>query len=704
MFRSRTQALALTASAVALVLAAAAVPAAASPPAGTDPIAGFTDAHAAWQRRYETLLGTVPSARVARALDAELSSEPGLATTTGDRRRVQRIVRRLRSYGLEPEVRTYYAYLSRPRHVKVEMTAPQRRTLPVKEEKRPWQEHYDEVIPGHNGLSPSGDVRGEVVYANYGRPEDFELLAGNGVSVKDKIVLVRYGAVFRGIKPREAAKRGAKGVLIYSDPADDGFVRGPVYPDGPWRAPDGIQRGSVAQIQLAAGDPQTPGWPSVKGARRLPPSQAPMLKGLIPTMPISYGAAEPLLRALNGDRAPKDWQGGLPFTYRFGPGGTKAHLDLRNEFQVRPLWDVTVRIPGSEHPEQEVILGAHHDSWAYGSSDNLSGTENVVQVGRALGELLRKGWRPKRTIVLATWDGEEYGLFGSTEYAEQRAGRLRDVVAYVNMDGAAGSQFGASATPALDRAVVDASKQVRWPGTDGTLYEAWKAQHDGETPIDRIGGGSDFQAFFQRYGVPAMDLGSSSPGDSGNYHCACDDFYWMSHFGDPNWEYHAAMARLAGIATLRLANADVVALGYRPYAAETAQYLADFTAEQRKRLGSVVVDVSRDIEQARAWQRAAEALQARADEALGKGDTAAFRRLNDKIMQTERDLLTQAGLPGRPWYRHQIYAPGIDTGYATQRLPALNDALFVDHDVRTAKVYEEQLYGSLRAATRTLTP
>ncbi|WP_433472714.1 M28 family peptidase [Spirillospora sp. CA-142024] len=707
MFRSRLQALAaLSAPAVSIALTLAAAPAAASSPApsGNDPIPGFTKENSRWQRQYEKLLQEIPSAKTARDLDAELASEPGLATTTGDRHRVQRIVARLTSYGLEPEVKTYYAYLSMPKRVKVEMTAPAQRTLPVKEKKRPWQKHYEDVIPGHNGMSPSGNVRGEVVYANYGRPEDFELLAKNGVSVKGKIVLVRYGAVFRGIKPREAAKRGAKGVLIYSDPADDGFAKGPVYPDGPWRAADGIQRGSIAQIQLAAGDPQTPGWPAVKGAHRIPPSQAPMLKGLIPTTPISYGAAEPLLRALKGGQVPKEWQGGLPFTYRFGPGGTKVHLDLKNTFQVRPLWDVTVRIPGSEHPEQEVILGAHHDAWAYGSSDNLSGAENVIQVGRALGKLLKQGWRPKRTVVLATWDGEEYGLFGSTEYAEQRAKELRNAVAYVNMDGAGGSEFGATATPALDQSVIDVSKEVQWPGTGGTLYEAWKAQNDGKTPIDRIGGGSDFQAFFQRFGVPAMDLGSASPGTSGNYHCSCDDFYWMSRFGDPSWEYHAAMSRLVGIATLRLANADVVAIGYRPYAAETAQYLTDFTDEQRKRLGSVVVDVSRDIEQAKAWQRAAGALQARADEALRRGDTAAFRSLNDKIMQTERNLLTQAGLPGRPWYRHQIYAPGIDTGYATQRLPALNDALFVDHDVRTAKAYEARLYGSLRAATRTLDP
>ncbi|WP_131741133.1 M28 family peptidase [Actinomadura roseirufa] len=710
MFRSRIPALAALGTTAVTLAATLSVPPAAVPrawadsPTASDPIAGFTPAHARWQRQYEKLLSAVPSAAEARSLDAELASEPGLATTTGDRHRVERIVARLRSYGLRPEVKTYYVYVSRPKRVRVEITAPQRQVLPVKEKPRPWQKHFEDVIPSHNGLSPSGNVRGEVVYANYGRPEDFALLAERGVSVKGKIVLVRYGRVFRGIKPREAGRHGAKGVLIYSDPADDGFVKGPVYPDGPWRAPDGIQRGSIAQIQLAAGDPQTPGWPSVKGARRVKPSEAPMLRGLVPTTPISYGAAEPLLRSLKGAEVPKDWQGGLPFPYRIGPGGTKVHLDLKNDFQVRPLWDVTVRIPGSERPDQEVILGGHHDAWTYGSVDNLSGAENVLQVGRALGRLLKQGWRPKRTVVLATWDGEEYGLFGSTEYAEERDAQLRKAVAYVNMDGAGGSQFGATATPALDQLAVDASKEVRWPGTDGTLYEAWKAQNGGKTPVSRIGGGSDFQALFQRYGVPAIDLGSASPGSAGNYHCSCDDFYWTSHFGDPTFEYHASMSRLVGIATLRLANSDVVSLGYRPYAVETAGYLADFTDEQRKRLGSVVVDVSRDIDQAKAWQRAAEALQARADEALRKGDTAAFRRLNDKIMQAERDLLVASGLPGRPWYRHQIYAPGIDTGYATQRLPALYDALFVDKDTGSAKAYEAHLYTSLRAATRTLTP
>lgn len=705
MFRSRS--LVLTATAATALSLAAIPPAAAAPPAADSPtgsIAGFTTAHAKWQRRYEKLFSALPSAAKARTLDADLSREPGLVATSGDRRRVRYIVRELRSYGLKPEVKTYYTYLSEPKSIRVEMTAPRRQVLPVKEQKRPWQKSFEKAVVGYNALSPAGKVTAPVVYANYGRAEDYAVLARNGVSAKGKIVLVRYGSVFRGVKTRQAYLHGAKGVIIYSDPADDGFSKGKVYPDGPWRPADGIQRGSVGQIMFYTGDPLTPGRPATKNARRLPPSQAAMLAKGPPTTPISHGAADPLLRNLTGKAVPKDWQGGLPFTYRFGPGGTQAHLNLDIKYSIKPIWDVVVRIPGSRHPEQEVIVGAHHDSWVYGSDDNLTGTENVLQIARGLGRLLKRGWRPDRSIVLATWDGEEYGLYGSSEYAEERAGRLRNAVAYINMDIAAGRFFGPASTPALDQSIIDASKEVRWPGTNGTLYEAWKGQNEGKTPIQRIGGGSDFAAFFQRYGVPAMDLGAASTGRAGQYHCTCDDHYWMSKFGDPTWEYHVAMTRLSGITALRLANADVLQIGYRPYAAEVGTYLADFTKRQQDTFGRIVVDVRRDVAQASAWRQAAEKLQARAEAALRQGDTVTFRRLNAKVMQAERDLLTSSGLPGRPWYRHQIYAPGIDTGYATQRLPALYDALFLNNQPAVAKAYEAHLYTSLQAATRTLTP
>lgn len=688
----------------ASVLAVLSLVPAHSASAADAPISGFTPAHAKWEHEYEKAFSAVPSASTARDLDAYLSREPGQVASTGDWRRVKYVVAKLKSYGLQPEVKTYYTYLSSPKSVQVQMTAPQRQDLPVKEKKQPWQQDFDKVVVGYNALSPAGEATAPVVYANYGRAQDYDVLAQNGVSVKGKIVLARYGQVFRGVKTQQAHLHGAAGLIIYSDPADDGFTKGTVYPDGPWRASDGIQRGSVGQIQYYGGDPLTPGWAATKNAKRLKPADAAELPKGPPTTPISYGAAEPLLKNLSGKAVPASWQGGLPFTYHFGPGGTQAHLNLKIDYSIKPIWDVIAKVPGSEHPDQEVIVGGHRDTWTYGSLDDLSGAENVLQVARGLGRLLKQGWRPKRTIVLATWDGEEYGLYGSTEYAEERAGQLRNAVAYLNMDIAAGEFFSPSATPALDDLIGGATKEVHWPGTNGSLYDAWKQQNDGKTPIDRIGGGSDFQSYFERYGVPALDLGASSTGGSGNYHCSCDDYYWMAHFGDPTWQYHVGMSQLVGITALRLANADVIPMDYAPYASEVTGYLNDFTQQQKDKFGSVKVDVSRDTTQAESWRQAASALESAAATALAKGDTKTFGRLNAKLMQAERDLLTSAGLPDRPWYRHQIYAPGIDTGYATQRLPALHDALFLDDDVATAKAYEAHLYASLQAATRTLTP
>jgi N-acetylated-alpha-linked acidic dipeptidase len=690
------------APAASLFVALSLVPAP-SATAADAPISGFSPGHAKWEREYERALSALPSASTARDLDAYLAREPGLVASTGDWRRVRYVVAKLKSYGLQPEVRTYYTYLSSPKSIQVQMTAPRRLDLPVKEKKQPWQQAFDKVVVGYNALSPAGEATAPVVYANYGRAQDYDVLAQNGVSVKGRIVLARYGQVFRGVKTRQAYLHGAAGLILYSDPADDGFTKGKVYPDGPWRAPDGIQRGSVGQIMYYSGDPLTPGWAATKGARRIKPADAAELPKGPPTTPISYGAAEPLLKNLTGKAVPASWQGGLPFTYHFGPGGTQAHLNLKIDYSTKPIWDVIAKVRGSEHPEQEVIVGGHRDTWTYGSLDDLSGTENVLQVARGLGRLLKQGWRPKRTIVLATWDGEEYGLYGSTEYAEERAAQLRRAVAYVNMDVAAGEFFGPAATPALDGLIEDATKQVHWPGTNGSLYDAWKQQNKGSTPISRIGGGSDFQSFFQRYGVPALDLGASSTGGSGNYHCSCDDHYWMARFGDPTWEYHVGMSQLVGIIALRLANADVIPMRYSPYAGEVTGYLNDFTQQQRNTFGSVKVDVSRDVTQAENWRRAASALESAAATALARGDTRTFGRLNAKLMRAERDLLTSAGLPDRPWYRHQIYAPGIDTGYATQRLPALHDALFLDNDVATAKAYEARLYAALQAVTRTLT-
>lgn len=689
----------LLATAVAAALTS---PVLASPAdaAGSDPIPGFTDAHSRIEHAYEQAFSAIPDTHTAQRLDKYLSAKPGLVASSGDYRRVQYIAKELRSYGLKPQIKTYYTYVSHPSSVQVRETAPQTRDLPVKENPQPWQKDFDKVVTGYNALSPSGNVTAPIVYANYGNPADFEALKKAGVDVKGKIALIRYGSNFRGVKTHQAYLNGAKGVIIYSDPADDGVNKGPVYPAGPWRAPDGIQRGSIGQIWNYTGDPLTPGRPATKNARRIQPSQAKELAEL-PTTPIGYGAAEPLLKAMTGPEAPKDFQGGLPFTYHLGPGPTQANLNLKIDYAVKPIWDVIATIPGKTHPGQEVLVGGHHDAWTYGSDDNLSGAEAVLQIGRGLGRLLKKGWRPDRTIRLATWDGEEIGLYGSTEYAEQRGTDLNKVVAYLNMDGAAGKDFGASAVPVFDDLIYDTTKDIAWPKTSGSIYDDWSAKNGGKQPqIGRLGSGSDYTAVFQRYGVPALSLGAGT--DSGDYHCSCDDYYMESHFIDPGWVYHVAVARLVGITALRLANADALPLNYSPYAAEVGGYLNTYTKDQQDRLGSVPVDVSRDVTQAGAWKRAADALNAKAEAALKSGDLATVNRLNTRIQKSERTLLTSAGLPSRPWYRHQIYAPGLDTGYATRTLPALYDALFTLNDPATARAYEGHLYDSLTAATNVL--
>lgn len=685
------------------VATAVAAPATTARASGDDPpIHGFTPAHAKAELAAESAYKRVPSTTVAQRLDAYLSRDPGLLGTTGDRRRVRYVVKKLKSYGLTPRVETYYPYYSTPEHISVTMTGPSRHVASVKEPCYPWQHDCKDVVVGYNALSPAGDVRGQVVYVNYGTVDDYAELARRGISVRGKIVLARYGKVFRGVKTNLAAEHGAKAAILYSDPADDGNKRGAVYPKGPWRAPSGIQRGSVQELWRYGGDPLTPGRPAAKDARRIDPRDSNL--GKIPTTPIGYGSAKPMLKALRGPAVPKSWQGGLPFTYHIGAGPTTVHLKLDIGYAIHPIWDVTADIRGSSHPNQVVYVGAHRDTWTYGSDDNLSGAETVLQIGRGLGRLLASGWRPARTIRLATWDGEEYGLFGSTEHAEaEGTSRLGRVVAYVNMDGAAGKYFGAAGVPSLDQLVYDTTKAVKWPGSGTTIYGAWSADNNGERPaIDRLGSGSDYTAFIDHFGVPSVDIGASTP--SGDYHCSCDDYYEESHFIDPGWKYHKAMAREVGIVAMRLADADVAPLLYQPYGTEVVTYLRDFQAQQEQTFGRQVVDVSRDVTQAQSWADAGKALQDKADQVLASGgDPARLAPINAALMRDERDLLTPGGLPGRPWFRHQIYAPGVNEGYGTQELPGLHDALFLHANPAQAKAYEAKLYRSLRQATATLT-
>lgn len=688
------------------VLAGCAIGTSAPPALAQDePIAGFTDASAERQRAYEEAFTTGVSARSIERMSARLSSRTQLIATPGVRRAQQISVERLRSYGLDVSSPGYAVYSSRPERIGVTMTAPYRRRLATKEHGWPWQQRFDEVVEGYNAYSPPGDVAGEVVYVNYGLPEDYEALEALGVDVEGKIALARYGRSFRGVKAQQAELRGAKGLIIYSDPEDDGFTRGPVYPEGPWRPADGIQRGSIQYIFNYPGDPLTPGAPSVPGTPRQSPDAAENLPR-IPTTPLSYGEAEPLLRSLTGPVAPESFQGGLEnLEYRVGPGGTHARLELDIAYEQLPVSNVVATIRGTTRPEEKVVIGAHYDGWTYGTSDNTSGWTAVMEIGRSLGRLLDRGWRPERTIVLAGWDGEEYGLLGSTEWVEQfQADLRRNAVAYANLDGAGGPEFSASGVPQLDDALVEVTRAVRDPRTGRPVYDVWTDGGE-EAEIGRLGSGSDYTAFLDHIGVPSLEAGFSNPASAGTYHSAYDDLHNMRNHLDPGYLGHAGSSLVTGTIALRLANADILPFHYSDYAAAVASYVEELQQVQAETDGAAQLDLSVLLDAAQAWQEASAALEAEAGELLESGDldgrrgTRAAARINRALMRQERALIQRQGLPGRPWFRHQVYAPGLVTGYAVQYLPGLRDAV-EQGDEPTAREYRALLLDSLHEATR----
>jgi N-acetylated-alpha-linked acidic dipeptidase len=688
-----------TAIVAAVAVLGPAVPATAAEaaPQADAPIAGFTPEHSAEQSRAEARFQRAVSATEAGQISRALSVRPQLIGSPGNRRSFALSAAVLRRYGLRVRPASYDVYISKPESIQVTMTAPERRELQVKEPPYPWQRYFDEVVVGYNAYSPSGDVTGELVYANYGLPEDYEALERLGVDVRGKIVIVRYGQSFRGVKAKVAEEHGAKGLIIYSDPEDDGYVRGPVFPEGPWKNEDGIQRGSIEYIFEYPGDPLTPGEPATAGTARLAPEDAVNLPR-IPTTPLSYGQARPLLEALSGPMAPESFQGGLPFTYHVGPGPSQVRLNLDIAYVQERVDNVMVEIPGTKRPQEKVVVGGHRDAWTYGTDDNTSGWTAVMQIGRGLGRLLQRGWRPDRTIVLAGWDGEEYGLLGSTEWVEQFKRELgRDAVAYINMDGVGGRNFSAGAVPSLDQLIMDVSKTVPAPGASGTVFDSWSA--DGPPQVDRLGSGSDYTAFLDHAGVPSFEVGFSSPG--GEYHTSWDDTVMMERFLDPGYLGHQAAARMSGVAALRLADADVLQFRYSAYAAEVERYVRDLQEEQG---ANPLVDLEPLAAQARAWQAAAAALEERAAALLASGaghsrrGQRQLRRINRSLMRQERALTQPEGLAGRPWFKHMIYAPGRLTGYAAQFLPALADAI-KDGDAATAQRYRDLILDSLERAT-----
>jgi N-acetylated-alpha-linked acidic dipeptidase len=693
-----------------------------NPLASASPIFGFRDATA--ESATEARFLAVPDAKLAEEHLRILTKDPHMAGTVEDKATADYVAQKFRDAGLDTEIVEYKVWINYPAEISVDLTAPAGVEMhgPTREhvDHDPYQDDPRVVMP-FNGMSPSGDVEADVVYANYGTPEDFEKLDKLKIDVRGKIVLVRYGQNFRGVKVFIAQERGAAGVIIYSDPADDGWRHGDKYPEGPWRPDTGVQRGSVGYMFEFPGDPTTPGIasvPSLPESQRIAPQKSAQMPK-IPVTPLSYHDAWPILQHLAGPESPREWQGALPFTYHVGPGPAKLKIHLKQDYQFRTLWDVIGRVRGSELPDEWVVSGNHRDAWVYGAVDPNSGTAAMLESVHGVGELLKSGWKPKRTMLFCSWDGEEEGLMGSTEWVEQHESELANSPAYFNMDVAvSGPKFGASAVPSLKQFLRDVTKAVP-AAKGGTVYEAWQkagqpdgpstqspteaigdshrtpaAQVKSDVPVGDLGSGSDYTAFLQHLGVPSTDVSSTGP--YGVYHSVFDNFAWFKKFGDPDFTYEQQMARVFGLEAVRMADADVLPYNYEEYGKEIAAYLDAARHRADNKFGDRVLDFGAVNAAARHFLSAGAKILAK--QKTPPRDAA---RLNQSLRNTERALLLPQGLPHRPWFRHAIYAPGEYTGYAAVVIPGVNEALDKG-DSERARQQLAALAAALDRAAKTL--
>jgi len=688
-----------------------------APPAfaQTANIDGFSAERSAAERRWEEQFRAVPAPASAREHLRRLTLEPHVAGTKEDYATAVYVRDQLRSYGLNADIREYQVWMNYPNAPTVlELITTRRQRLETREAIVPGDptSANPKITPLFNGYSASGDVTAPVVYANYGLPNDYEELQKAGVDVKGKIVIVRYGNSFRGVKAKVAQDHGAVGCIIYSDPADDGYMQGDVYPKGPWRPVASGQRGSVQYLFDYPGDPLTPGRPSVDGVPRLKPEEATDLTR-IPVQPIAYDVAKQIIAPLKGPVRPRGFQGGLPFAYHVGgTDDVKVRLKTDMDYKQRPIWDVITRIDGADQKDRWVVLGNHRDAWVFGAVDPNSGTAAMLELGRGLGQLLKSGWQPRRSIVLCSWDAEEYGLIGSTEWAEEFADELRQKgVAYLNLDAAvSGPNFGAQSVPSLWKLIRAVTRDVKDPKSGKSVYQTWQDRTNdlrseeerhtaGEARIGPLGSGSDYTPFLQHLGIASTDMGFG--GDYGVYHSAYDSFYWMDHFGDPGFQYHVAAAQIWGTLALRLADADGLPFDYTDYANEIRAF---FREGMRLAGWRKLVDDLDDKPMTAAvddFGKEAERIERARQDAIKSGDRAKLARINDALMTAERQFIDQRGLRGRAWYKHQIYAPGIYTGYAAQPLTDFRQALD-DRNAANAKEGLERITEAVKRATETL--
>jgi N-acetylated-alpha-linked acidic dipeptidase len=702
----------------ALLCLAAASWLSAQPAPSPSPIRGFSATSSAAEIARERELKAMPSAKAAEADFDVMTAEPHHTGSPYEIKLADYVGDQFKQIGIESTKYEYSVLLPWPKQRRIDIVAPDQVRLDVEEEKIRGDQWADKpgILPAYNAYSPSGDVTGEIVYVNFGIPADYETLDTLGISVKGKIVLARYGGSWRGIKPKVAAEHGAIACIIYSDPHEDGYFQGDVYPDGPFRGWGMIQRGSVMDMPRYPGDPSTPGRPSKAGVERIPMDKIETFAP-IPVQPMSYRDGVELLKRLKGPVAPEAWRGALPVTYRIGPGPARVHMNLQMDYAQRRLINVVGKVTGAVAPDEWIIVGSHRDAWTFGASDSVSGHVSMMAVARAMSEMMKKGWKPRRSVLFISWDGEEQGLLGSTEWVEDLTTELRAKTAvYVNRDaGAGGLNFSGSAVHSLTPFVYELAQSIQPEGATRTLYDGWLERAREQSPardgqpmlkvpaVGALGSGSDYTAFLDHVGIASLDFGLNGRGGDGSYHSTYDNPTWFKKYIDPQFKFSVLAAQVTGVALLRLADADVLPFDYETYGRQILEYIGEIEHQAAKASadGAKTVDFAGLRSAAEAFAKAGAAVRERGEALLsgtnsegvrppsdsrrGSDRSDPFAEINHRLIMAERDLIEPAGLPDRPWYRHVIYAPGLYTGYGVKTIPGVREAVDAGNYARAAE-------------------
>ena len=696
-------------------------------------LTGYSPQSSRSEREWETKFRAVPDPANLREYMRRMSARPHHVGSPYDKDNAEWILAHFKEWGLDAHIETFNVLFPTPKIRVLEMIEPTKFTAKLEEPPLavdPTSNQKSEQLPTYNAYSPDGDVTAPLVFVNYGLPEDYEKLDRLGISVKGAVVIAKYYESWRGVKPKVAAEHGAIGCLIYSEPRDDGYGVDDVFPKGPMRNPDSVQRGSAMDFASASpGDPLTPGIGATPDAKRLTLKEAKSI-AKIPVLPISYGDAQPLLAALKGPMAPESWRGGLPIPYHVGPGPAKVHLKLEFNWDIKPVYDVIAKIPGSVEPDEWIIRGNHHDAWVNGAEDPVSGQAPLLEEARAFGTLLKQGWKPRRTIIYAAWDGEEPMLLGSTEWVEAHADELREHAAvYINTDGNDRGLLSMGGSHTLEHFINGVARDIEDPETKMSVWERLhlseiaeakspdargELRQRGDLRIHALGSGTDFTGFLDHIGVATLDMAYEGETDQGIYHSIYDDFYWYTHFSDFDFVYGRALAQTVGTSVMRLADGEVLPLDFIDFADTVHKYTKDLEKlladkqeeirERNKELEEGVFKATLDPRRPTVapqkeevpphlnfapMENAAEALARSAERyhtalnlkqaTLGDESAESLKALNAQLIESERTLTNEEGLPRRPWYKHLLYAPGIYSGYEVKTVPGVREGIEQKH-------------------------